>query len=68
MIPILKNEFSHTFKSFKSVAIVLFVTLTSIVNNEENIPLLIERLTAQRVKIYEVKIEVTSSEDVFMAV
>lgn len=38
------------------------------VNEEEVIPLLIERLTAQRVKIYEVKIEVTSLEDVFMAV
>lgn len=31
MIPILKNEFFHTFKSFKSVAIVLFFTLTSVV-------------------------------------
>ncbi|MGX8238693.1 ATP-binding cassette domain-containing protein [Exiguobacterium undae] len=38
------------------------------VNEEEVIPLLIEQLTAQRVKIYEVKIEVTSLEDVFMAV
>ncbi|VWX38640.1 ABC transporter permease [Exiguobacterium oxidotolerans] len=29
MIPIIRNEFFHTFKSFKSIAIVLFFTLTS---------------------------------------
>lgn len=38
------------------------------VNEEEAIPLLIEQLTAARIKVYEVNMQVKSLEDVFMAV
>ncbi|WP_251135728.1 DUF4162 domain-containing protein [Exiguobacterium sp. s133] len=38
------------------------------VKEEEGIPLLIEQLTAARIKVYEVNIEAMSLEDVFMTV